>query len=380
MTLLHDRRSAGKVGSPLIARDLRLTILSFVPASFLSQEQVAASWSSCFSLPDLPALHHDWKKLNVLPRERWRYHEEQNQCKFHNQHNTSFACVRCSPCGPCVDENMMECAFEPLVRKLCTSIWTRTSRCWPTCFAFYSGCCYVNAIMSLCTRQELAHVRRNAVCFGQWYNLFRIITQNNSVQQTTIRSALERFVLSCPVIGFGRPYLVVVVRDTNVESGCVLGVDSGGRCRSQGDLFGRFLSAEVCFDRPKMRMYQDRHSPPGIPSSGTPSAGLRYSKIRSISCPWKYPLVKSHEWLETWSCAHQLREGTKSFTSLISHLSIHLWSRILSFQVVFLVPFLPLSNRIVHTNLKLVRHHWADLQNEWFGTRALCLKHPHWSV
>ena len=46
----------------------------------------------------------------------------------------------------------------------------------------------------------------------------------------------------------------------------------------------------------------------------------------------------------------------------------------------FLVPFLPLSSRIVHTNSKLLRQYWADLQNEWFETRARCLKHPHWSV
>ena len=63
-----------------------------------------------------------------------------------------------------------------------------------------------------------------------------------------------------------------------------------------------------------------------------------------------------------------------------SHLIIRNWSRILSLQEVFLVPFLHLSNRIVHFNSKLLRGYWADLQNEWFGIRALCLKHPHWSV
>ena len=62
-----------------------------------------------------------------------------------------------------------------------------------------------------------------------------------------------------------------------------------------------------------------------------------------------------------------------------SHLIIHLWSR-LSFQEVFLVPFHPLSNRIVHTYSKLLRRYWAPFQNEWFGISVLCLKHPHWSV
>ena len=62
---------------------------------------------------------------------------------------------------------------------------------------------------------------------------------------------------------------------------------------------------------------------------------------------------------------------------VISHMLIHLWPRILS---VFLVPFLPPSNRIVHTNSKLLRKYWADLQNEWSGIRVRCSKHPHWSV
>ena len=59
-------------------------------------------------------------------------------------------------------------------------------------------------------------------------------------EHTTIRSALGRLVPSCPVIGFGRPYLVVVVHSAIIASGWVLGVDGGGICRSQGHLFGRF--------------------------------------------------------------------------------------------------------------------------------------------
>ena len=37
-----------------------------------------------------------------------------------------------------------------------------------------------------------------------------------------MRSALERFVPACPVIDFGRPWIVVVVRGAIIESGCVL--------------------------------------------------------------------------------------------------------------------------------------------------------------
>ena len=118
-------------------------------------------------------------------------------------------------------------------------------------------CCYVYAIMSLCPGEQFAHVRRNALCFGQRYNLFRIITRNNPTQHATIRSALERLSPSCPVIGFDLPCFIVV-HDTSVESGCVLGVDGGGICRRQGYLLGRFsrkryvVSNHIC-----MRMYQD---------------------------------------------------------------------------------------------------------------------------
>ena len=71
------------------------------------------------------------------------------------------------------------------MRKLFASTWAHTSRCWPASFAFCSGCCYVNAIVSSCPKEELAHVRRNALCCGQRYDVFRIITQNNPIQHAT---------------------------------------------------------------------------------------------------------------------------------------------------------------------------------------------------
>ena len=54
------------------------------------------------------------------------------------------------------------------------------------------------------------------------------------------------------MVGFDRPYFVIVVHDTSVESGCVLRVDGGGSCRSQRYVFGRFqrqryvLTNHVC--------------------------------------------------------------------------------------------------------------------------------------
>ena len=98
----------------------------------------------------------------------------------------------------------------------------------------------VDAVTSMRPRDKLTHVRGDTLCSGQGYNLFRIIAQNNSIQHSTIRSNLERFVPSCPVIGFGPPYLVVAVHGAIVESGCVLDVDGGGSCRSQGYVFGSF--------------------------------------------------------------------------------------------------------------------------------------------
>ena len=71
-----------------------------------------------------------------------------------------------------------------------------------------------------------------------------------------------------------------------------------------------------------------------------------------------------------------LGEDTKSFTScdftLVNTLTV---TDSFCFSCLF-----SLSSRIVHTNSKLLRKYWADLQNEWSVTRARCLKHPHWSV
>ena len=67
-----------------------------------------------------------------------------------------------------------------------------------------------------------------------------LASQNNSVQHTAIRSSLELFVQTCPVIGFARPRLVIVIHGMNVENTCLLDIDSDGSCRSQRCLFGWF--------------------------------------------------------------------------------------------------------------------------------------------
>ena len=105
-TRLRGQRNPGKVEPSLTARNLHLTNVRLVPASFLLRDRFGASSSSCLSIPDLPVLHYDSKELNVLPRWRSRSHAEQNQCRFRNRHSMSFACVRCFTCDPSVDENM----------------------------------------------------------------------------------------------------------------------------------------------------------------------------------------------------------------------------------------------------------------------------------
>ena len=42
------------------------------------------------------------------------------------------------------------------------------------------------------------------------------------------------------MVGLGRPWIVIVIHGTNVDSSCVLDVDSGRSCRSQRHLFGWF--------------------------------------------------------------------------------------------------------------------------------------------
>ena len=82
---------------------------------------------------------------------------------------------------------------------------------------------------------SLSHVRAlfsDTICFGQ---------SRRTTPYSTPRHVPLLNVLFHPVVGFGRPYLIVVVHDTNVEIGCVLGVDCGGSCRGQGYLFDRFV-------------------------------------------------------------------------------------------------------------------------------------------
>ena len=58
--------------------------------------------------------------------------------------------------------------------------------------------------------------------------------KKKTIQHTKIRSTLERFLPASLVVGLGRPWLVIVIHGTNVESSCVLDVDSGGSCRIKG--------------------------------------------------------------------------------------------------------------------------------------------------
>ena len=120
-----------------------------------------------------------------------------------------------------------EMRVRAFVRKLCTSTKTRTSRCWPTCLAFCSGCCYVDAIAPLCPREKLTYVCGDALCFGQ----------------------IPRYV---PLLNVLFPAGLWSASVAIVEIGHVLHVDCGGSCRSQGYVFGCFcrqryvLTNHVC--------------------------------------------------------------------------------------------------------------------------------------
>ena len=93
------------------------------------------------------------------------------------------------------------CSLESVVDvirvSMRTCLWVSSS------FALNSGCRYVNATRSLCPREKFTHVCQYTLCRGQWYNVFRIISHNNSIQHTTIRSALELFVPIWNVLSHG---------------------------------------------------------------------------------------------------------------------------------------------------------------------------------
>ena len=91
------------------------------------------------------------------------------------------------------------------------------------------------------------------------------------------------------------------------------------------------------------------------------------------------PGIRSPECFSA-NCFQMLVLETIPTVSLLenSHLTIHLWSRILSLQEVFLIPFLTLSGRIVYTNSKLLRRYWALIMND--SESELCVWSIHFEV
>ena len=69
MARSRGQRNPGKAEPSLTVQNPHLSNVRLVPASTLSQDQVVASWSSCLSIHDLQALHHDSKMLLVLSRD-----------------------------------------------------------------------------------------------------------------------------------------------------------------------------------------------------------------------------------------------------------------------------------------------------------------------
>ena len=101
--------------------------------------------------------------------------------------------------------------------------------------------------MPLCPREELTHVHKNALCFGQRYDL----------QHATIRSALERFIPSCPVIDFDRPYFVIVVHDTVSKLAVSLVSTVAEAVGVKGTCSVSLLPEEGRVVQPYMRLHQD---------------------------------------------------------------------------------------------------------------------------
>ena len=106
-------------------------------------------------------------------------------------------------------------------------------------------------------REKFTHVRRHTLCLGQRYNLFRIISHNNSIQHTKYVPFLIFFVPACLVIGLTQPWFIVVIHGVNVEntSWC-----QQRRKRQKLSVSGVSVwltpSEEVRFDRPCTRIYR----------------------------------------------------------------------------------------------------------------------------
>ena len=122
-------------------------------------------------------------------------------------------------------------------------------------------------LLCLCAQERNSRMFiSDALCFSKGYDLFRTIVQNNSMQHTTIRSAFESFVPSCPVTGNGRPCLVVVVHDTSdrkwlcpwlstvAEAVGVKGICSAGsvsRCTRCPTMYAVVSGSSLCSSRTK---------------------------------------------------------------------------------------------------------------------------------
>ena len=222
------------------------------------------------SLRDRRVLQHTVRKPPTTTRRR-RTRRPKNTAdptrnstnpKSHNQHDVSFSCVHGFPWDPCVDESMkfglVACRCRSSLRTVPQTLHvTLMKRAFellcvtslhppghgPTAVGSPVLRCTVevvtsNAAVSLCPREKFTHVRRHNLCLDQRYNLFRMISQNNSIQHTTVPSSLELFVPACRVISLTQSWFSFVIHGVYVENTALLSVNSGGSVRSQRCLPG----------------------------------------------------------------------------------------------------------------------------------------------
>ena len=84
----------------------------------------------------------------------------------------------------------------------------------------------------LCPRDKFTHISRHALYFNPLLDLFREISQDNSVWHSTTHFTFESCVPVWLVIGLDLPWLVVVVHNAEVGDTFRSGIDSGGSGRS----------------------------------------------------------------------------------------------------------------------------------------------------
>ena len=85
---------------------------------------------------------------------------------------------------------MTEYSFEPLRDNSLHSLRRRATYVGAPVLRCKKSCCQ-GAMVFLCPREKFTHISRHTLYLNRWLDLFRKISQNNSVRHTTIQSTFE---------------------------------------------------------------------------------------------------------------------------------------------------------------------------------------------